>query len=326
MLHIQTAFGGGKTHSLIALYHFFRAEPGQLEQELVASILEKAGVEEIPKTKVLTFVGTEIDPFGHTPWGMFGKALGKYELVQRADEERRAPGKPVLRELLGEEPVLILMDEIAEFLCRLVEPKKLRPGQEGEARAYQTQVFTFLQELTEAATELPRCLLVLTTTTSTAYGEEGERVQQQLRNIVGRVHRLLEPVGSDDIYEVVRARLFEDLGDPEQHEAVAERFFTLYQEKGADVPEDAKSLSYRNKIVRAYPFHPELIDVLYNQWGSFPSFQRTRGVLRFLALVTQEAWKKRAPTPLIRLSDVPLGKAEVRQTLLECIGREYDSV
>lgn len=326
VLHIETAFGGGKTHSLIALYHFFRAGKALSDLPWCEALMEEAGVEEIPKARVLTFVGTEADPFGPTPWGLLAKELGKYALVKAADENRQAPGKAVLRELLGEEPTLILIDEIAEFLCKVVQPEKLVRGQEKMARAYQSQVLTFLHELTEVISELPRALLVLTTTTSTAYGEEGERVQQNLRTIVGRMHRLLEPVGSEDIYEVVRIRLFEDLGDPDLPEAVAEEFFRLYREQGLDVPEEAKEPSYREKLARAYPFHPELIDVLYNQWGSFPNFQRTRGVLRFLALVVQEAWKKRVPAPLIRLSDVPLGNRELRQILLSCIGSQYESV
>lgn len=187
VLHIETAFGGGKTHSLIALYHFFRAGKPLSEFSWCQSVLEEANISEIPSAQVLTFVGTEADPFGPTPWGLFAKDLGQYELVRQADENRQAPGKAVLRKLLGEAPTLILIDEIAEFLCRLVVTKKLGQGREKEARAYQSQVLTFLHELTEVATELPRCLLVLTTTTSTAYGEEGERVQQNLRTIAGRM-------------------------------------------------------------------------------------------------------------------------------------------
>ncbi len=323
VLHIETPFGGGKTHSLIALYHLFRSPEAVYDQSWAQDLREELEGQEIPKARVLTFVGTEADPFGPTPWGVFGKELGKYELVRQADENRQAPGKKVLRELLGEEPVLILVDEIAQFLCKVVEPEKVSRGAEG--RAYQSQILAFMHEITELASELPRCLLVLTTTTSTAYGEEGERVQQHLRNIVGRVHHLYEPVGSQDIYEVVRARLFEDLGDPEIHESVAHALANLYGEQG-DLPEEAQNPEYQEKIARAYPFHPELLDVLYNQWGSFPDFQRTRGVLRFLAQVVQEAWERREEALLIHPGDVPLGNREVRLALLEHIGRQYETV
>jgi len=326
VLHLETAFGGGKTHSLIALYHFFTSGHEIADLFWVQSILEETGVERIPAARVLTFVGTETDPQGPTPWGLFGKTLGKYELIKSYDERRQSPGKAKLRELLGDEPTLILIDEIAEFLVKAVDSKALAAGDREAARAYQSQVLTFLHELTELATELPQCLLVLTTTTSTPYGEEGERIQRDLKQIAGRMHRQFEPVGSEDIYEVVRRRLFEDVGDPEIHEAVAEEFFKLYQSQAADLPDEATDPKYRQKIIRAYPFHPELIDVLYNQWGSFSQFQRTRGVLRFLALVVQEAWRTKTPSPLIRLSDVPLGHREVRQSLLSCIGQEYESV
>lgn len=326
VLHLETAFGGGKTHSLIALYHFFTSGNEIADLLWVQGILEEAELERIPAARVLTFVGTEADPQGPTPWGLFGQKLGKYELIKSYDQRRQSPGKARLREMLGDEPTLILIDEIAEFLCRLVEPQALAGGNKEAARAFQSQVLTFIHELTELATELPQCLLVLTTTTSTAYGEEGERIQQSLKQIAGRMHRQFEPVGSEDIYEVVRRRLFEDVGDPEIHEAVAEEFLKYYQNQAANLPDEATDPKYRQRIIRAYPFHPELIDVLYNQWGSYPQFQRTRGVLRFLALVVQEAWRARTPSPLIRLSDVPLSNREVRQNLLACIGQEYESV
>lgn len=326
VLHLETAFGGGKTHGLVALYHFFQARDQINGLSWVKSILDEVGVTEIPAVQVLTFVGTEADPLGPTPWGTFGKTLGRYELVQDHDERRQPPGKARLRELFGDKPTLILIDEIAEFLCKVVDPKSLAGGNREAARAYQSQVLAFIHELTEVAAELPQCLLVLTTTTSTAYGEEGERVQSDLRQIAGRMQRWLEPVGSEDIYEVIRRRLFEDLGDPEIHEAAAEEFAKLYRKQGGDFPDEAKTPKYKEKIARAYPFHPELIDVLYNQWGSFPQFHRTRGVLRLLALVVREAWEKRGPSQLIRLSDVPLGNREVRKTLLSCIGQEYESV
>ena len=125
MLHLETAFGGGKTHSLIALYHFFTSGEELADLFWIRTVLEETGVERIPAARVLTFVGTEADPQGPTPWGLFGQKLGKYELVKSHDERRQSPGKAKLRELLGEEPTLILIDEIAEFLCRLVEPQAL---------------------------------------------------------------------------------------------------------------------------------------------------------------------------------------------------------
>lgn len=327
LIHLETNFGGGKTHTLIALYHLFRSQEELVEQGWFQALLEEAGLEEVPKARVLAFVGTEPDPLKDwTPWGELAAQLGQYELVRESDQERMTPGKTQLRKLLGEGPVLILLDEIAEYLAKLVSPRTVLERERDAAEAYRTQVMAFLHELTETVGELPQAMLVVTTTTSTPYGEIGERVQMDLRQIVGRMHRLLEPVQSGDIYEVVRCRLFDDLGDPEVHDKVAEEFHKMYRDLGEEVPEEAGRVEYQKKLKRAYPFHPELIDVLYNQWGSFPGFQRTRGVLRLLAEVVAEEWRAHRPLPLIRLPDVPLAKDSVRQEFVKLIGQEYNSV
>lgn len=329
VIHLQTTFGGGKTHALIALYHFVRS-PEMFGREFGLELLDPAAPEPTPHARVAAFVGTAADPLrGRTPWGDLAQQLGRYELVREHDERRISPGKDVLRRVLGEEPLLILIDEIAEYLVRLVDPRELAKSQRETARAYQSQVFAFLHELSELAASVPRCLLVITSTTSTPYGEESERVQQRLADIVGRMHRMAEPVHGEEVYEVVRQRLFEDLGDPGIHEQVAEEFTRMYRELGEEMPEEARAPQYRERLLTAYPFHPELIDVLYNQWGSFHEFQRTRGVLRFLAEVVAWQWKNRkkpAPVLLIRASDVPLEVGSIRETLIQPIGRAYDSV
>ncbi len=328
VVHLQTTFGGGKTHALITLYHFVRA-PDVILQEFGLDP-QTFGLAQMGKAQVAAFVGAAADPLkGRTPWGEIAAQLGKYELVREHDEQRVSPGKDLLRKLLGEEPVLILIDEIAEYLTKLALPGELARGEHEAARAYQSQVFTFLHELTELASGLPRCLVVVTTTTSSPYGEEGERVQEKLADIVGRTHRLAEPVHGTEIYEVVRQRLFADIGDPSLHRQVAERFFAMYRELGAQAPEEVQTPEYRQRLERAYPFHPELIDLLYNQWGSFHEFQRTRGVLRFLAEIVAWQWKQRKnlpALPVIRACDVPLEVPSVRESLLQPLERAYDSV
>lgn len=330
VVHLQTTFGGGKTHALIALYHYVHS-PGTLEREF-GLYFGEAGGDPFPGARVAVFVGTAPDSLaGRTPWGEIAHQLGRYDLVREHDQRRISPGKDILRKVLGEGPVLILIDEIAEYIARCIHPKELeKSGSNIEAaRAYQAQVFSFIHELTELAGSLPRCMVVITTTTSTPYGEEGERVQERLASIVGRMHKMAEPVYGEEIYEVVRRRLFSELGDPAIHEAIAERYVQMYRKLGEEVPEEVRSPRYRDHMVKAYPFHPELIDVLYNQWGSFHEFQRTRGVLRFLAEVVAWQWRHRQslqPMPLIRISDVPLEEASIREALIQPIGRAYDSV
>jgi len=158
------------------------------------------------------------------------------------------------------------------------------------------------------------------------YDEEAEKALAQLQKVSGRVESIYVPVGGVEIYEVIRKRLFENLGDPKIHRQVAEAYFRLYQRLGRDVPAEVRDVAYRDKIERVYPFHPEFIDVLYERWSSFSTFQRTRGVLRLLAQVIGELYDRKVSAPLIQSSLVDLVYAPVRREFIKHIGNEYDSI
>lgn len=149
----------------------------------------------------------------------------------------------------------------------------------------QGQTLAFLQELSEVVASSENCCLVVTLPASILerYDEEAERALHQLQKVLGRVEAVYTPVEGIELYEIIRKRLFEELGSEEVRKNVAQSYFDFYNRLGSDVPSEVREPEYREKIERAYPFHPELIDVLYERWGSFPTFQRTRGVLRLLA-------------------------------------------
>ena len=314
VIQIQTPFGGGKTHALIALYHLFAAwDPwSDAPPDVVSWALEAAGVDGVPSARVVSFVGTASDPLaGRTPWGVLAEALGNYSLLEPHDQARRAPGKDLLHRLIGDEPTLILMDELAEYVVK--------------AKDYGEQVLAFLQELTEVVKVSPRCALVVTLPSSAPYGEEGERALQQLQRIFGRVEAIYTPVEGEEVYEVVR-RLFGTPPDPLQARRTAESYWQLYQRLGDDVPRGARERAYRERLQRAYPFHPELIDVLFERWSTFPTFQRTRGVLRFLAEVVADLYRREHPAPLIQPAHLDLTNAAIRRELVKHIGNEYEGV
>jgi hypothetical protein len=315
VIQIQTPFGGGKTHALIALYHLFAAREAWADAppDAVSRALEAAGVEGVPPARVVPFVGTASDPLtGKTPWGVLAEALGNYPLLEPHDRARRAPGKDLLHRLIGDEPTLILMDELAEYVVK--------------AKDYGDQVLAFLQELTEVVKVSPRCALVVTLPSSAPYGEEGERALQQLQRIFGRVEAIYTPVEGEEVYEVVRRRLFETPPDPLQARRVAESYWQLYQRLGDDVSRGAREPVYRERLQKAYPFHPELIDALFERWSTFPTFQRTRGVLRFLAEVVADLYRKEYPAPLIQPAHLDLTHAAIRRELVKHIGNEYEGV
>src|SRR5439155_13996907 len=129
---------------------------------------------------------------------------------------------------------------------------------------------TFLQELSIAVANCPHAMMVATLTSQLAefYEEGGERVYESLEKVLGRIEKVRQTVEGTEIYEIIRRRLFEDLGDPEQHKAAATAYWETYKKLGEDVPSACREPGYRDQIIKAYPFHPELIHVLYERWGT----------------------------------------------------------
>ncbi len=309
VIQLQTPFGGGKTHALLALYHVIK-NYGEIKHLYPICDFQSL----IPQNaKVVVFVGTQPDPIGgRTPWGEIAHQLGVYGKVKEHDEKRRSPGKEILNEVLGEGPVLILMDELVEYAVK--------------AKDFADQISAFSHELTETVKSKDNVCLVCTLPSSVPYGEAGERALSELQRIYGRVEAVYTPVEGIEIYEVIRKRLFEDLGDEKTIKEVAQSYFDLYQKLGPDVPPEVREIEYRDRIEHAYPFHPELIDVLYERWGSFPTFQRTRGVLRLLAEVIADLYRRKIPSALIQSSLVNLENQAIRMEFVKHIGNEYDSV
>jgi len=319
VIQLQTPFGGGKTHALLALYHAVKNRERITPFENVRVLADALPAE----TKVACFVGTHADPLkGKTPWGSIAQQLGRYNLIKEHDKKRVAPGKEALAEVFrASGPTLILMDELLEYVVKAARAEEVQGTRRG-------QVLAFLQELTEVASSTPDLALVLTLPSSALehYDEEAEKALKQLQKISGRVEAIFTPVEGREIYEVIRTRLFEDLGEEAKRKEVVSAYFDLYLKMGGDAPEETREVAYREKMEKAYPFHPELIDVLYERWGSFPSFQRTRGVLRLLGLAVQDLWERKEPSPLIHSSLLRLDNARLRMEFIKHIGNEYDSI
>ena len=292
VIQIQTPFGGGKTHSLIAMYH-------------------KAGEWNVQK---VVLVGTTMSA-SDTLWSMLEKQLtGK---VARFDG-LTSPGRDALQGLLSQnQPVLILMDEVLEYMTKAA-------GVEVGKSTLASQTLAFMQELTEAAAILEQVALVITRPSGAMehYDQGAEQLSRQLGHVAGRVERIYTPVEEHEITEVIRRRLFAQINKTRASEAI--RDFMEYAGVESILPPGTEPSEYRKRFEAAYPFQPEAIDVLYQRWGSFPSFQRTRGVLRLLSFVIHSL--KEQPIPYISLADFDLSVQEIRQELLKHIGPEYESV
>ena len=323
VIQLQTAFGGGKTHTLMAQYHLLTkpTEVGKLPE--IQKLVSAAGLKQIPEARVACLVGTALNPGSHrTFWGemayqLDGNCEGKlYALVAKSDKDKISPGTNLLGKLLQEAgPCLIMLDEILVYLIKAGGVKV------GEA-TLRGNTLSFMQELSIAVANCPHACMIATLTSqiSEYMDENAERAYESLEKVLGRIEKVRQTVEGAEIYEVIRCRLFEDLGDEEQHRATAEAYWRRYQELGEDVPSHCREPSYRDEMVRAYPFHPELITVLYERWGTIPEFQRTRGVLRLLADVISDLYQAKDNEVLIQSGSVNLGSSSVRSELVKHTG------
>ncbi len=326
VVQLRTPFGGGKTHALIALYHLVKdaATSGALPE--IRALLQEAGLPDIPRARVAVLVGTDLSPLGreaeegvriHTLWGELAYALGGlegYALVREADEARTAPGKALLSRLIRSyTPLLVLMDELLVYQVKA-------GGVAVGATTLQAQTFAFLQELTEVIGSTPQAALVTTFPESHLeyYHQEGAlEAFQRLERIFGRVQAVRVPVQGEEIYEILRRRLFERI-DEKVARQVALRYAEHY--RGLEgVPEEARSPRYAELLQKAYPFHPELVRTLYERWGTLQGFQRTRGVLRLLARIVEENHRSPIARPLIGLGDVHLEHPDLRATVVSVL-------
>jgi len=293
VIQLQTPFGGGKTHALIALYHKARDW----------------------KVNVVVIDGRALDPKETTIWEEIERQLTQKVKILKGST---APGTEKLREVLeAHQPLLILMDEILEYTTRAA-------GIKVGASNLAAQVLAFLQELTTTVRTLGKCALIFSLPSSLLerYDESAETLYQQLQKIVGRMEKVYAPVEEEEVPLVVRRRLFSDIDEKEAREIVDR--FVDFAEKEKILPEGIEKSVYRERFLKSYPFLPEVIDTLYKRWGSFLTFQRTRGMLRLLSLVIYSL--RNTKNPYISLADFDLRNQELRRELLKHIGSQFDSV
>ncbi len=173
---------------------------------------------------------------------------------------------------------------------------------------------------------IPHCALVVTLPSSAPYGEEGERALHELQMIFGRQEAIYTPVEGEEIYEIIRWRLFDEAPDPAEVKRVADGYWELYQRLGDDLPREVRQPAYREKLRKAYPFHPELIDLLFERWSTYATFQRTRGVLRLLADIVGDLYRREHSAPLIQPAHVNLAASSIRSEFLKHIGNQFEGV
>jgi len=320
VLWLQTGFGGGKSHSELTVYHTLTHPAEAAEVEDIATIMKALGLAAPPSAKVAVLSGTNLNPLGRTTadstrirtlWGEVAYQLGgaeAFSMVADNDAALQSCGDDLLTRLLRKVgPCAILFDETLHYVDKV---KTI--GASGSNLAEQT--VAFLRELTDAVNAVPGAAMVVSLTASREdmLSDEAPRWLERLNEHVLRNATTFRPVQRNEIHEVVRRRLFEHVSQ-QQAAATAVAYRQLYAALGG-LPADKTGDAYERLVAASYPFHPELISVLYERWGARMGFQETRDTLRFLAFTLQEQWARRTELSdaLIQCQDVDLRHGELR--------------
>jgi len=301
VIRLETSFGGGKTHNLIALYHLSR---GYRDDHVLRGFVPPDLIPEQPVEKTVGIVGPDIgvaDGVDHgdvrvrTLWGEMAYQLGGlagYELVRNSDQQLTAPSTEPWQKLIGDEPALIMIDEIAEYL-------RVSGGVPVGRGTLAEQTVAFLMSLIKFVAESKRAVLVYTLAESSdAFGKESDLVRAALaeaKSVSARQEHVLTPSAEDEISAIVTHRMFASV-DQRAGRQIARCYASYYERmvgQGVDLPQRATRSQYAEEIARSYPFHPELLTTLNRKTSTIPNFQKTRGVLRLLAQTVRKLWQEK---------------------------------
>ncbi|MDE2636072.1 MAG: DUF499 domain-containing protein [Chloroflexota bacterium] len=337
VVQLQTNFGGGKTHSMLALYHAFSADFKLSDLRDFDEIRQLAGdIDDDLEARRAVIVGTSFNvsqPRRHadcttrTIWGEIAYQLGgaaAYELVELNDLEGTNPGADTLVQVMDAHgPALIILDEFVRLTQQLHGVAQAPAAGSFEA------VLAFIQSLTEAVKRADDALLLVSIPASEIEigGEGGYTTLDKLRQTLGRLESVWKPVSAEESYEIVRRRLFSEVADYPARDAVTNAFHKMYTDSKSDFPPAAAERDYLRKMRQAYPIHPEFFERLYEDWSTLERFQRTRGVLRMMAAVIHRLWISGDQSLMVMPGSVPLEykdvEAEITQYLLP---RNYSPV
>ena len=334
VIQLQTAFGGGKTHTMLAVMHMAAGKVATKEMDGVPAILDRAGVLQLPAAKVVVLDGIRLSPSqprkveGHslrTLWGELAWQLGGtegYERVAEADATGTSPGKEVLSDLLATyAPAVVLIDELVAYIRQFEEGKTLSGGTYGSN-------ISFIQALTEAMKSVPTAVLLASLPESEheAAGDLGQQALSTLERYFGRVQSIWKPVDTLEAFEIVRRRLFTQISDRSAADAVCRAFAGHYVDHVSHLPGETQEGQYLERMRAAYPIHPEVFERLYNDWSTLPNFQRTRGVLKLMARVIHRLWQDNNKDLMVMPGNLPLYDGAVRTELTNYLQTGWDAV
>ncbi len=334
VIQLQTAFGGGKTHTMLAVLHLASRKVSTDKLAGIPPLLDQAGITDLPHANIAVLDGIAMSVSQgkqhgtictNTLWGeMAWQLLGEegYNLVAASDRDGTAPGKDVLAKLLTKSaPCVVLIDELQKFFSDLTPGKQLNAG------TYEANL-KFVQALTEAFKTVPNAILLASLPESeTEVGDSfGQKTLVALEKHFGRVESVWKPVATEEAFEIVRRRLFESPGERAQIEGISRQFWDYYRLNARNFPLETQSNEYFERMCSSYPIHPEIFDRLYEDWSTLDKFQRTRGVLQYMAVIIHRLWNDNNQDALIMPGSIPLDDSLVRNKSIHYLPQGWEPV
>ena len=334
VIQLQTAFGGGKTHTLLAVYHLASRSVPTSRLTGIPPLLDEAGITDLPEARVAVIDGIKLSPsqprkygkhtintlWGELAWQLLGEA--GFEQVADSDRDGTSPGKEILTNLIHQAaPCVILMDELVAFI------RQLEIGKQYKAGTFDSNA-SFIQALTEAMKAAPNAILLASLPESEveAGGTMGQRAMESLEKYFARIESVWKPVATEEAFEIVRRRLFENPGDRAEVEGISHQFSDFYRQHADKFPTETQSNEYFERLCRSYPIHPEIFDRLYEDWSTLEKFQRTRGVLQYMAIVIHRLWNTDNRDALIMPGTLPLDDSNVRTKSIHYLLQGWEPV
>jgi len=340
VFNLQTSFGGGKTHALASLFHFFNSFRKLKDEPIFEDVLNefKTKITENFEPKICVIVGSNLDVNKgrtinenlkiNTIWGEIAYQLGgieSYKIIELDDKNKTCPTKESIEQIFKtqDQPSLILIDELLGYISNL----------DMKDKEWLTTTFEFFRRLPEVVNDenLKVSLIVsLPESRIESQTERGETHLLTLGKMIGREENIIPPIEGDEIYHIIRKRLFKPLSNLQKNEItkICHKIFNLYNRYANFLPEEIFSTiieNYQYKLELSYPFHPELIKIFYEKWNASEAFQRTRYVLYIFSLLLRNL-KDEKGISLILPGHFDITEPEIKSILLKFMGQTYEGV
>lgn len=307
VFELSQAMGGGKTHSMVAFGLLVQKDP--LRKTVVPELYAKSKFE---GAKVVALSGRNHPE--HFLWGEIADQLGKGgEFKKYWQDGAKAPDEKAWIQLLGDAPVLILLDELPPFFDYAVTQTV------GAGNLAQVATAAF-SNLFSAALKLPRVCIVLSNL-SGAYEGASKDLRKAIKDLEQEAHRQARPItpvelAGDEIYQILKKRLFAKLPPEAVIEEVAQEFSKAVREaeKSKAIAKSQEQIA--DEIRRAYPFHPAIKDIIA-LFKNNESYRQTRGLMQFVSKMIRSVWSRKTNDAyLIGLQHLDLRNSDVRDEVV----------